>query len=91
MVDIGGKGLFTKEIDAALLDGRVALAVHSLKDLPTVLPDGIALVCVPEREDPRDALISSVGASIAALPPGRGWWARPRCAAPRNFCIAGPI
>ncbi len=70
LVDIGGKGLFTKEIDAALLDGRVALAVHSLKDLPTVLPDGIALVCVPEREDPRDALISSVGASIAALPQG---------------------
>ncbi|HEY1723048.1 MAG TPA: hydroxymethylbilane synthase [Magnetospirillaceae bacterium] len=70
LVDIGGKGLFTKEIDAALLDGRVALAVHSLKDLPTVLPDGIALVCVPEREDPRDALISSVGDTIASLPKG---------------------
>ena len=70
LVDIGGKGLFTKEIDAALLEGRVALAVHSLKDLPTVLPDGIALVCVPEREDPRDALISSVGDTIAALPKG---------------------
>jgi hydroxymethylbilane synthase len=70
LVDIGGKGLFTKEIDAALLDGRIALAVHSLKDLPTVLPDGIDLVCVPEREDPRDALISGVGTSIAALPQG---------------------
>jgi hydroxymethylbilane synthase len=70
LVDIGGKGLFTKEIDTALLDGRVALAVHSLKDLPTVLPEGIDLVCVPEREDPRDALIGSVGTSIAALPQG---------------------
>src|SRR5579871_6851802 len=64
LVDIGGKGLFTKEIDTALLDGRVALAVHSLKDLPTALPDGIVLACIPEREDPRDALIGA--SSIAA-------------------------
>ncbi len=68
LVDIGGKGLFTKEIDTALLEGRIALAVHSLKDLPTVLPDGIVLACVPEREDPRDALIGAP--SIAALPAG---------------------
>jgi hydroxymethylbilane synthase len=68
LVDIGGKGLFTKEIDAALLDGRIALAVHSLKDLPTVLPEGIVLACVSEREDPRDALIGAP--SIAALPQG---------------------
>ena len=53
----GGKGLFTKELDEALLDGRIHLAVHSMKDLPTVLPDGIVLAGVPVREDPRDALI----------------------------------
>ncbi|HPT27223.1 MAG TPA: hydroxymethylbilane synthase, partial [Bryobacteraceae bacterium] len=53
----GGKGLFTKEIEEALLDGRVDLAVHSLKDLPTELPEGLALAAVPERELPFDALV----------------------------------
>ncbi len=53
----GGKGLFTKELDEALLDGRIHLAIHSMKDLPTLLPDGIVLAGVPVREDPRDALI----------------------------------
>lgn len=54
---IGGKGVFTKELEEALLDNRVDLAVHSLKDLPTLLPDGLALSAITEREDPRDALI----------------------------------
>ncbi len=59
LAEIGGKGLFAKEIHAALLDRRIDLAVHSLKDLETVLPPGIALGCVLPREDPRDALILS--------------------------------
>jgi hydroxymethylbilane synthase len=66
----GGKGLFTKEIEEALLDGGIDLAVHSAKDMPTVLPDGLALVACLEREDPRDVLISRVATSFAALPQG---------------------
>src|SRR3978361_1249837 len=64
---VGAKGLFTKEIEEALLDGRAHLAVHSLKDLPTELPEGLVLAAVPEREDPRDAII---GKKLAELPPG---------------------
>jgi hydroxymethylbilane synthase len=55
--EAGGKGLFTKELDEAMLEGRIDLAVHSMKDLPTLLPKGIVLAATPEREDPRDALI----------------------------------
>ena len=55
---IGGKGVFTKEIEEALLAGRIDLAVHSLKDLPTVIPDGLTLAAITEREDPRDALVA---------------------------------
>src|SRR5687767_11610706 len=58
---IGGKGLFTKEIDEALLDGRIDVAVHSLKDVPFQLPEGIAVGAVPQREDPRDAFVSNAG------------------------------
>lgn len=57
LLEAGGKGLFTRELDEALLDGRIDIAVHSLKDVPARLPDGIALLAFPEREDPRDALI----------------------------------
>lgn len=70
LAKIGGKGLFTKELEAALLDGSVDLAVHSLKDLPTELPAGLCLACVPEREDPRDALIARPGVTWETLPHG---------------------
>ncbi len=67
--EIGGKGLFTREIDEALLDGRIDLAVHSLKDVPTMLPDGMILGCHLEREDPRDAWIAP-GGTFDDLPAG---------------------
>jgi hydroxymethylbilane synthase len=68
LAKIGGKGLFTKEIDEALLDGRIDLAVHSMKDVPFQLPDGIDFGAVPEREDPRDAFISN-GPKLQELRP----------------------
>jgi len=68
--DAGGKGLFTKELDEALLDGRIDAAIHSLKDLPTVMPDGIALAAIPSREDPRDAFVSHKARSLMDLPQG---------------------
>jgi len=64
---IGGKGVFTKELEEALLDKRIDLAVHSLKDLPTIVPDGLAISAICEREDPRDALVMRDGAKIASL------------------------
>jgi hydroxymethylbilane synthase len=69
---IGDKGLFTKEVDAAVLDGRTELAVHSFKDVPTKLPDGIALAAVMKREDPRDAFLPAPGrtSSLGDLPAG---------------------
>jgi hydroxymethylbilane synthase len=70
LAEAGGKGLFTKEIDAALLAGQIDAAVHSAKDLPTLLPEGVAIAGFLEREDVRDALISAVADSIPALPQG---------------------
>jgi hydroxymethylbilane synthase len=67
---IGGKGVFTKEIEAALLKGEIDLAVHSMKDLPTELAPGLAVLAVPEREDPRDVLVSRSGARLSELPAG---------------------
>jgi hydroxymethylbilane synthase len=67
---LGGKGLFTKEIEEALLEHRIDLAVHSMKDMPTVLPDGLMIDCYLEREDPRDALIAKGAQRIAELPQG---------------------
>jgi hydroxymethylbilane synthase len=69
LAKIGGKGLFTKELDEALLDGRIDLAVHSLKDVPFQLPDGIDFAAIPEREDPRDAFLSN-GPKLQDLPKG---------------------
>lgn len=68
--DFGGKGLFTKEIDEALLRGDVALAVHSMKDLPTVLPHGLSIAAVLPRDDVRDAFISTGAPYLMELPPG---------------------
>jgi hydroxymethylbilane synthase len=67
LAEIGGKGLFSREIEAALGERRIDLAVHSLKDMETLLPDGLMIACVLPRDDPRDAL---VGASLADLPQG---------------------
>ncbi|MGH7229386.1 MAG: hydroxymethylbilane synthase [Nitrospiraceae bacterium] len=67
---IGGKGLFVKEIEEALLQGEIDLAVHSMKDVPTVLPDGLDILCVPAREDPRDVLVSRDSCSLDQLPKG---------------------
>jgi hydroxymethylbilane synthase len=67
---VGGKGLFVKELETALADGRADLAVHSLKDVPMDLPEGFALACVMEREDPRDAFVSNQFGTLADLPAG---------------------
>jgi hydroxymethylbilane synthase len=68
--EIGGKGLFTKEIEEALLAGEIDIAVHSMKDVPTWLPAGLVIDCLLPREDPRDVLIATAGNSIATLPQG---------------------
>ncbi len=68
--EIGGKGLFTKEIEEALLSGSIDLAVHSMKDMPTFLPEGLIIDCLLKRADPRDALFARDCASIAELPKG---------------------
>lgn len=68
--EAGGKGLFTKELDEALLDGRIDAAIHSMKDLPTRMPAGIVLACVPAREDQRDAFIATRARSLMELPKG---------------------
>ncbi|THD50092.1 MAG: hydroxymethylbilane synthase [Bradyrhizobium sp.] len=70
LAEAGGKGLFTKEIDSALLEGRIDFAIHSAKDLPTALPDGVTLAGFLPREDARDALICNVADSFATLPHG---------------------
>lgn len=70
LAKVGGKGLFVKEIEDALLAGDIDLAVHSMKDVPAQLPQGLDILCVPPREDPRDALISRNGVRFADLPRG---------------------
>lgn len=84
LADAGGKGLFTKEIEEALLDGRIDVAVHSAKDVPTMLPDGLMLVACLEREDARDVFISSTASTLADLPRG----ARLGTTSPRRQAIA---
>ena len=70
LLEAGGKGLFVKEIEEALLDGRVDCAVHSLKDMPAAQPPGLVIAATPEREDPRDAFLSRSGVGFEALPRG---------------------
>jgi hydroxymethylbilane synthase len=76
LAEVGGKGLFAKEIHEALLDGRVDFAVHSLKDLETELPPGIVLACTLKREDPRDAVV--LGRACGTVDPADPWGALPR-------------
>lgn len=70
LAKIGGKGLFISEVEACLLDGRAELAVHSMKDVPDELAEGMAILCVPAREDPRDALVSLKGLELSELARG---------------------
>ncbi len=70
LADIGGKGLFAKEIEDALFAGTIDCAVHSLKDLPAVMPDGLTVACMLPREDPRDAFVSRSAATLSTLPKG---------------------
>jgi len=70
VIELGGKGVWVKEIEDALLAGTIDLAVHSLKDVPAELAPGLALVAIPKRADPRDALVSRSGERLADLPPG---------------------
>lgn len=70
LTDVGGKGLFTKEIEEAMLEGSIDIAVHSMKDVPTWFPEGLMIDCFLPREDPRDALIAPTFGSIADLPSG---------------------
>ena len=70
LAKIGGKGLFTKELEQAMLAGEIDLAVHSLKDMPTEVPEGLAIAAITKRADPGDAFVSNRYASLAALPAG---------------------
>jgi hydroxymethylbilane synthase len=70
LAEVGGKGLFTQELEAGLLDGSLDLAVHSLKDLPVTLPAGLVVAAYPERADPRDVLVSELAADLDGLPEG---------------------
>ena len=83
MAEIGGKGLFTKEIEEALLAGAIDLAVHSAKDMPTVLPDGLAIAACCRARMPRDVFISRKAQDAARLAGGRDGSAPLRCAGRR--------
>jgi hydroxymethylbilane synthase len=84
LAEIGGKGLFVREIEAALLDGRADVAVHSLKDLPVDVPDGLTLAAFPERAAPYDVLVSRAGGGLAHLRAG----ARVGTSSPRRRALA---
>jgi hydroxymethylbilane synthase len=70
LAQVGGKGLFVTEVERALVEGRADLAVHSMKDVPEALEPGMILACIPEREDPRDVLVSGDGSGLMDLPAG---------------------
>lgn len=70
LMEVGGKALFTKEIEEALLDGRIDVAVHSMKDVPADQPPGLCIAAIPEREDPRDAFLSQIAPTFDDLPMG---------------------
>ncbi|MGB6105912.1 MAG: hydroxymethylbilane synthase, partial [Pusillimonas sp.] len=70
LAKIGGKGLFVKELETALMENEADIAVHSMKDVPMEFPAGLGLYCICEREDPRDAFVSNRYDSLDALPPG---------------------
>ena len=70
---VGGKGLFVKEIEQALLDREIDFAVHSMKDMPAALPEGLVIGCIPEREDARDAFLGRNGWTLSSLPAGAAW------------------
>jgi hydroxymethylbilane synthase len=70
LAKVGGKGLFVKELELALLENRADIAVHSMKDVPVEFPEGLGLVTICEREDPRDAFVSNHYDSLDALPEG---------------------
>jgi hydroxymethylbilane synthase len=70
LYEVGGKGLFVKEIEEAILEGRAQFAVHSIKDVPAALPSGLVIACVPPRADPRDVLVAPRSETLARLPPG---------------------
>jgi hydroxymethylbilane synthase len=70
LAEVGGKGLFVKEIEEALLDGRADFAVHSIKDVPGAIPAGLRIACIPAREDPRDVLVAPAHLTLERLPRG---------------------
>jgi len=70
LTQLGGKGVFVKELEVALIEGRADIAVHSMKDVPCVFPDGLGITAICEREDPRDAFVSNSAAAFTALPAG---------------------
>lgn len=70
LLEVGGKGLFTKEIEEAMLAGEIDCAVHSMKDMPALLPEGLVIAAIPEREDPRDAFLSREARTLEDLPQG---------------------
>ena len=88
---IGVKGVFIKEIEDALLDGRVDIAVHSMKDVPTETPEGLKIAAICEREDPRDCLVARAAKNFADLPRGaRVGTSSLRRQAQLRYCAAGP-